>query len=147
MKLMLNAKVEATSFQEVIERVGLNMEKAGFVKDTYVQAVLDREKDLPTGLKIGKINVAIPHTDIQHVNETVVGIATLKEPVKFHLMEDPSQEVEVDIVFLLGVTQPKEQTKLLGSLMSIFKDKERLVKLKEATTEHEIHDIFQLVTQ
>lgn len=145
MKTTFNAKVKAAHYQEVIRKLGQQLQKAGYVKDSYVNAVIEREKILPTGLRTGSINVAIPHTDLQHVNETVMAVATLDEPVKFHLMEDPSQEVDVDIVFLLGIARPKEQTELLSKLMSIFKDGDRLKKLKEARTEEDFNNFINLV--
>ena len=36
-------------------------------EDTYVDALKDREKDFPTGVNMGNIEIAIPHTDKQHV--------------------------------------------------------------------------------
>ncbi|WP_428909923.1 PTS sugar transporter subunit IIA [Niallia sp. Krafla_26] len=145
MKTVFHLGLKATHYQEVIETLGNQLNEAGYVKDSYVDAVLERESVLPTGLKTGSLNVAIPHTDMQHVNETVMAVATLDQPVKFNLMEDPSQEADVDIVFLLGVTKPKEQTELLSALMSIFKDKERLEKIKEAKTESDCERILNLV--
>lgn len=145
LKTVFHLGLKATHYQEVIETLGNQLNEAGYVKDSYVDAVLERESVLPTGLKTGSLNVAIPHTDMQHVNETVMAVATLDQPVKFNLMEDPSQEADVDIVFLLGVTKPKEQTELLSALMSIFKDKERLEKIKEAKTESDCERILNLV--
>lgn len=143
--MLFKAKVRAEKDREVIKRLGKQLYEEGYVKDSYIGAVIEREKELPTGLKTGSINVAIPHTDIMHVNETFLAIATLENPVKFRLMEDPSQEVDIDIVFLLGVKQPKEQTKLLSALMAIFKDDQSLEKIKNAQSEEDCNEILKLV--
>ncbi|MFD1449067.1 PTS sugar transporter subunit IIA [Oceanobacillus profundus] len=146
-ELILNNKLSTRDYTEVIKTLGRQMVDAGYAKETYIQAVLDREKTLPTGLKAGITNVAIPHTDITHVNKSAVAIATLNEPVKFHLMEDPSKEVDVDIVFLLAVSQPEEQTELLRNLMAIFQDKELLLKIKNAENKDSLHEILKLATK
>lgn len=61
------------------------MFEKGYVKSTYIDAVLEREKTLPTGLDIGEMCVAIPHTDSKHVNESNVALAVLKNPVEFRI--------------------------------------------------------------
>lgn len=146
-EMIFNAKLSANNFTEVIEILGQQMIDCNYVKETYTQAVLEREDILPTGLKAGIVNVAIPHTDVTHVNKSAVAIATLSEPVSFHLMEDPSKEAEVKIVFLLAVSQPKEQTELLSTLMSIFKDNELLLKIKNAEHNDSLSEIFKSSTK
>lgn len=70
------------------------MFEKGYVKSTYIDAVLEREKTLPTGLDIGEMCVAIPHTDSKHVNESNVALAVLKNPVEFRNMIDPSKKLK-----------------------------------------------------
>lgn len=141
-ELILNAELEASDFNEVIQTLGQQLLDNDLVKETYIQAVLERESSLPTGLKAGKINVAIPHTDYTHVKKTAVAIATLSEPVEFCLMEEPTKTVSVEVVFLLAVSQPKEQTELLRNLMVLLQDEDQLLKVKTAKTNENLHEIF-----
>lgn len=60
--------VEAANAEEAIRKVGQRFYDEGFVKDTYIDAVVAREKNYATGLQLADIAVAMPHTDPQHVN-------------------------------------------------------------------------------
>ncbi|MFD1064923.1 PTS sugar transporter subunit IIA [Oceanobacillus locisalsi] len=134
-ELIVNTKLDAKTDEEVISSLSQQMEKKGYVKPTYKNAVLARERELPTGLKGESIGIAIPHTDNNHVNQLSVSIATLANPVTFQLMEDPSQNVDVEVVFLLAVSEPKDQTMLLKAVMGILKDNTLLTSIRNAESE------------
>ena len=70
--------------EQVLSAVADAMCEMGLVKDTYKQAILDREKEFPTGLNTGGCNIAIPHADVTHVNEASICVGILEEPVMFH---------------------------------------------------------------
>ena len=72
--------LEAKSSDEVFEKLGGLFIAEGYCRDTYVDALKDREKDFPTGVNMGSIGIAIPHTDKQHVIKGGVAIGVLKEP-------------------------------------------------------------------
>ncbi|PAD25163.1 PTS fructose transporter subunit IIA [Niallia circulans] len=129
---LVKVKLKVNSSEEVIKILGEMLLESGYVTDTYIDAVLQRELSLPTGLQIGRINVAIPHTDSTHVKESTIALATLEEPVSFQLMADPAQEVDVKLVFLLAVKEPKKQVKLLKQLMAIFQNEELLNRMEKA---------------
>ena len=55
----------AQNAADVVSNLGERLIEGGYVKDSFVQAALIREKSMPTGLPLnGKYNAAIPHTDI-----------------------------------------------------------------------------------
>lgn len=141
-EILTNRGLEVETDKEVIEVLGKQLLDLGFVKETYIEAVLEREAILPTGLRTGVVNVAIPHTDVTHVNQTAVSISTLMKPVKFYLMEDPSQEIYVDIVFLLAVKQPEEQVQLLKNLIAIFQNKELLERIANEKDRESLNQIL-----
>ena len=84
-------KSEAKTYQEIIKELGEHLFSKGYVKDTFTQAVLDREEAYPTGLQAPGGGVAIPHTDSEHVITSALSIATLDEPVDFHVMAEPDK--------------------------------------------------------
>ncbi|MDY3006364.1 PTS sugar transporter subunit IIA, partial [Anaerococcus porci] len=88
----------------------------------------------------GEIKVAIPHTDPKHVKSAAIAVATLSNKVKFKNMEDPNENIGVDLVFMLAVADPKSQVPLLVKLMSIFSDKELLKKIKNSKSGNEIKE-------
>ena len=140
---LINVNLNVKDSNEIIEVLGRQLLESGFVKETYINAVLKREENLPTGLRTGSVNVAIPHTDVTHVNKSAIAISTLEKPVNFSLMEDPTKEAEVELVFLLAVKEPEEQTKLLKSLMSIFQNKELLDQIKNAKNSRSLNELLK----
>lgn len=60
--------------------------KKGYVKDSYGDEILTREKLFPTGLATQGVKVAIPHTDAKYVNVPAILIAKLKHPIVFKAM-------------------------------------------------------------
>ena len=135
--------LDCNSREELIKYMSDQMMDAGKVKETYCNAVLERELIYPTGLNTGDIKVAIPHTDPVHVNSAGISVATLKNRVEFKNMEDPNQNIDVDLVFMLAVANPEAQVPLLVKLMGVFSDKELLKKIKDSKTKHEIKQILE----
>jgi PTS system galactitol-specific IIA component len=139
--------MEAENSNEIIEQLGTLLLAKGHVKDSYIQAVLEREKNLPTGLSIGDFCVAIPHTDSGHVNQSNIAIATLKNSSVFHSMVNPEEQLNVEVVFLLAVKDPNLQVQLLKNLMSIFQDKELLIKLRNVRSKKEVSRLLSCLEQ
>jgi len=139
--------MEAETSNEIIEQLGALLLSKGHVKDSYIQAVLEREKNLPTGLSIGDFCVAIPHTDSGHVNQSNIAIATLKNSSVFHSMVNPEEQLNVELVFLLAVKDPNLQIQLLKNLMSIFQDKELLIKLRNVSSKQEVSRLLSCLEQ
>ena len=107
---------------DVIKFLSEELREKGFVKESFCGAVLEREKKYPTGLYLGKINVAIPHADIKYVNKPGMAITTLRKPILFKKMDDPALSIPVHIVFLLALVDPNEYVKFLSSLTRSFSD-------------------------
>ncbi len=72
----------------VIRFLASKLIEKGVVKADFADAVVEREMGFPTGLQVGEINVAIPHTDAKYVNAAGMAVATLKRPVNFGKMDE-----------------------------------------------------------
>ncbi|AJG97238.1 MULTISPECIES: PTS sugar transporter subunit IIA [Clostridium] len=142
---LIALNLEVKNKEEVIQELGKRMFEKGYVKSTYIDAVLEREKTLPTGLDIGEMCVAIPHTDSKHVNESNVALAVLKNPVEFRNMIDPSKKVEVMVVFLLAINDPDSQVTLLSKLMSVFQNVELLKQIKSSSSTEEVTKLLECI--
>ncbi|WP_422444919.1 PTS sugar transporter subunit IIA [Thermoanaerobacterium sp. DL9XJH110] len=143
--IVLNLKAESRS--DVISQLGNLMKKKGYVKETYKDAVLKREEKYPTGLPSEGIYVAIPHTDGSHVNNSAIAVATLKTPVVFKMMGNPENEVNVEIVIMLAIKNPDDQIQLLKKLMSVFQNRELLLKLKTSRNREEVVDLLRFLDE
>ncbi|WP_303995991.1 PTS sugar transporter subunit IIA [Megamonas hypermegale] len=130
--------VEAENQFNLLEKVADNLHQLGYVKDTYKNAVIEREKVFATGLPTLMGGVAIPHTDIQHVNTPAISIVRLKNPVDFVIMGDDTATVAVDLIFMLAMKEEHAQLELLQSLMGILQDEEALSFIKKAPTKEDI---------
>ena len=115
----------------------------GVAKESYLQGLKDREAVFPTGLRCTNMGVAIPHTDVCHVNKTQIGFMTLDAPVKFREMGTEDQYVDVEVVFMLALKEAHQQLETLQRLMALFMDDEKMDRLKNCTTYEEYYQIIQ----
>jgi PTS system galactitol-specific IIA component len=140
---LIISQLEAANVKEIIESLGNKLHAFGYVKDSYVPAVIKREGIFPTGLPLGNINVAIPHTDVEHVNKPAIAVATLANPVAFGNMGDSGNTLKVSIVFLLAMKEPHAQVDLLQNLVETFQNPEVLEILLGAANPKEIEKILK----
>ncbi len=125
-----NLKAEKTD--DVFEKLGGEFIRCGYTKDSYINALKEREADFPTGLDIGGFGIAIPHTDISHVYKDGVAIASLENPVSFIQMGTDDEPVDVNLVFMLSVKDPAKHMSHLQRIVEIIQDQEVLEKIKAA---------------
>jgi galactitol PTS system EIIA component len=112
---------------------------SGATKETYCQAMLDREMLYPTGLPTEGIKVALPHADAEYVNFSALAIATLRNPVKFQEMGgEPDSLLDVEIILMLANADPHEQVETLRTLVDFFDEPSALESLKGAETPAEL---------
>ena len=82
--LVVRIDEEGLSCEDVERRLAAVLEGQGYVKDTYAQAIVDREANFPTALDMGGLNVAIPHCDVVNVNKAAMCMGVLAHPVDWH---------------------------------------------------------------
>ena len=115
--------LEAESKEEAIRVLGNLLYKNGYVKDSFVSAVIAREREFATGLSVEGYGVAIPHTDTHHVIKQTVGVAILKEPIKFCVMGDPcSSEVDVKLILMLAVPDKNNVLTMITQIVEMIQD-------------------------
>ncbi|GGK00638.1 PTS sugar transporter subunit IIA [Lentibacillus kapialis] len=131
---------------DVLKKMSENVQEQSLVKASFGRAILDREKEFPTGLDTDHIGVALPHTDKEHVITPFIAVGVLEHPVSFQLMGGGNVEIEVDIVFMLGVTDPSAQVEVLQQLMEMIQNEELSNKLESAQTKGEVISSLQHFT-
>jgi PTS system galactitol-specific IIA component len=125
---------DATDAKDVISHLGKLLFDAGYVRDTFVDAALDRESRLPTGLPLsGDINAAIPHTEVEHVTKPGLAMATLVIPVAFQNMVAPEEAVPCQLVFVMALDQPKAQVEMLQEIAGVLQSPEIIKSLMTAS--------------
>lgn len=112
--------------ENLLRKFSQVMFQQGYVKDSYATAIIDREKEFPTGLNTPGIKIAMPHTYPEHVLKSAILVATLQKPVCFHEMGNDKNMVDVQMLFMLAVTDPKGHLNILSKLLSIFSNEAQL---------------------
>jgi PTS system galactitol-specific IIA component len=136
--------MDAENAEEVIRNISGKLLYAGFVRATFTNAVLAREKDIPTGLPLsGQYNAAIPHTEVEHVVKSGIGLATLAHPVTFRNMVSPEEMVDVQLVFVLALDQPESQIEMLQEIAQVLQKPGVVKALMEAKNLYQVHAALQ----
>ncbi|RGD74472.1 PTS sugar transporter subunit IIA [Anaerofustis stercorihominis] len=135
--------VEAENSDELLTNLSDVLTKKKFVKNSFKDAIINREKVFPTGLPSPGVKVAIPHTDAEHVLNSCITIAKLKKPIKFIEMGTSSNILDIELVFMLAINAPKDQLTVLQNIMNTLSNKKLLLELKKADTSKKVIDIIK----
>jgi PTS system galactitol-specific IIA component len=125
-------KVDMDNRTQLLEYMATKLKDYGYVKDSYIGAIVQREEKFSTGLELEKFGVAIPHTDAIHVKQSTISIATLEHPIEFYEMGNPDKKVKVHIVMMLAMAEGKDQVSLLTRIMGLVQEPELLKAMYEA---------------
>ncbi len=90
---LIDVKVKVDKKDKLLEEMVEKMVQAGKVNPKFLDSVLSRESVTTTS--IGNM-VALPHGDMNLVNEPCVSVATLSKPIKW--FEDDDEKVQVVII-------------------------------------------------
>lgn len=126
--LMLEAAPR--SWEDAIQAAYRELHDKHFVKDSFLQGCIEREKIYPTGL-MTEVPVAIPHTDSIHVITPAICVIKLRTPVLFHNMETPEQEVPAQFVFCMALKSGDAQIDMLKAILNTAQDKKFLLEAKK----------------
>lgn len=142
-KSLITIGMEADSYQDVFKQLGGALIQEGYAKSSYIEALTAREKEYPTGLDIDGVGVAIPHTDVSHVNKAGIAIAVLKHPVTFIQMGTDDEEVSVKLVFMLSVIDPNAHIDELQKILAVIQDTAVLEQVIGAQNAEKIIEIIK----
>lgn len=142
-KELININSQSRSVEEFFRITSKELLELGFVKETFFNAINEREKVFPTGLQLEHIAVAIPHTDIEHIIKPFVYINKLnKYQLEFIQMGTDDVIIKPEYIFILGIKDPKGQVELLSTLIEFFNNKDFVTKLKNSKTENEVYNLL-----
>lgn len=129
--------------KDALMYLGNKLVTAGFVKETFPDALIEREKVFPTGLQFPHYGVAIPHTDAVHVNETKVAIMTMTNPVEFVQMGSESQKVPVSLVIMLAIKESHSQVEMLQKLMGVLQNENLVQSILESDNSEIVENLLK----
>lgn len=139
---LIQTKLNAKDSTDAIRTLGGLLHAQGYVHDTFIDAVIEREKVFATGLPTPEIQVAIPHADVEHVNRSAIAVGILANPVTFGEMGSLDGTVDVQIVCCLAVKESESLVSLLQNLVGIFQDAAFLRHLLEQDNARDVANLI-----
>ncbi len=114
-------RVTARDSDELLTKMAAAVVENGHGRPSLIDAVRAREQKFPTGLPT-PVPSAIPHTDPVHVLHAGLAVATLAKPVVFAQMGGAGEQLAVEIVVLLCITEPGDQVGALQEVLARLGD-------------------------
>lgn len=130
--------LEAQTDLEALGTLGKIAVEENIVSESFVEAIVFREKEYPTALPV-KHGVAIPHTDGIHVKEDKLLIASLKKPVSFYEMGgDEEDKVDVSLIIMLAISEGGKHLSVLQRLIGSIQNNDFVEGLIKAESSEEM---------
>lgn len=136
---LISLQIEASDWEDAIKQAASPLEKAGKIKGSYIERIIDNAKEAGPYFVISP-HVALPHSrPDDDVIESAIGIATLKNPVSFgNDANDP-----VKYIFCLCATDQEGHLKALAELANLLEQKSFYDLLDRANSPKEIMDYIK----
>ncbi|WP_313577678.1 PTS sugar transporter subunit IIA [Lacrimispora sp.] len=135
--------LQAETNQDAIKAMSSLLFEQGYVKESYIEAVKEREKVFYTGLGFEELGVALPHTDAVHVIHQAIAIGILKKPVAFKTMGELDGTVDVKLMFMLAINKPDKQLDFLSSMIDSCQKPGKLLSVYNASAPEEAVELFK----
>jgi PTS system galactitol-specific IIA component len=142
MQLFVRDNIFFEDHFQALKHIGDAMLNAGVVKNTYPQALLDREKDYPTGIALEGYSIAIPHCSADNAITPAIYLIRPNAPVPFDQADDTGI-VNAQLIIALIVTDPKDQLVLLKNLFTNIQNPEFFYALLNAEDEETLVSTFK----
>jgi PTS system galactitol-specific IIA component len=111
---------DVTTGVEAIRLLASAAVDQGFAHASFVDAVVEREREHPTGLPV-PTPVAIPHADAHHILRPALAALVPSQPLLFGEMGSRDRTVEAELVVMMLVSDPQGQVPLLGRLLGVLR--------------------------
>lgn len=126
---------EASDRMDFFTKLGEELSSRGYIKDTWFDAITTREKNFPTGLACQSVNVAIPHTDPEHLVKPYIAVIRPAAPIEFEAMAGMGDPVQAELIVNLGLlAHANDQVAILQALMGVFMNDEAVAEVLAQTT-------------
>ncbi len=131
------------SVEDTIRELANLLCSHGYTTEAYAHAVLEREKEFPTGLPTEPFGVALPHADSEHVSRTGIAVGILSSPLEFHVMGSSDETVQVRLVFLMAIREADLLVKALQGFALAFQKPEVLERLTTASSPSKVIETLE----
>jgi PTS system galactitol-specific IIA component len=138
-----------TSNLEVLSAMGGLFEEYVDVRPGYTEALIQREREFPTGLPTTPYGVAIPHADGRYVIQPGLAVCTLKRPILFREMGNPQNAVSVKLAILIALPEAQQtaQVTILQWLLSLIQHQPFLEDVARCEVHSQVLQTFKEYSQ
>ncbi|CAM2776849.1 PTS sugar transporter subunit IIA [Dolosigranulum pigrum] len=140
---LVNIENKSTSLIDFFESASRELVEENFVEESFFEAILSREQIYPTGLVLENINIAIPHTDVDHIKKPFIYINKMEDDIEFTQMGSDDKKVIPEYVIILGIKEPKKQVTLLSTLIELFNNSNFLDELQNCNNNDDLIKLFK----
>lgn len=137
--------IKGENQEEVLKTIAKKLHQTGYVKEEFIEAIMTREHEYPTGLPSSAPAVAIPHTNYDLVNRTTIAVATLEQPIVFYNMEAVNEKIDVQIIIMLAIAEPKGQIEMLQKIIEFIQSDQLRNELLFAQSKEEMLTITKKI--
>lgn len=135
--LVVRIPGEGLTTEGVERALAGELERQGYAKDGFTNAILEREREYPTALDMGGMNVAMPHCDPSNVNKPAICMGVLEHPVSWRRMDDPESTCEVSLVCMLALTEAHAHLEMLQKVIALVQNQELIERIVAAASAEE----------
>ncbi len=119
------------------------LEGEGYLEPGWLEAIEQRERAYPTGLRCETAEIAIPHVDPEFISKPYIAIVKPCKPVEFEHMAQLGDPVQAGLIINLGLkAHNTDQVAVLQALMEIFADPQKTKAVTEQATAQGLVDTF-----
>ena len=113
----------------------------GYVIPQFKEEIIKREMEFPTGLVTKSINISIPHSETEYVLKEGIIVAILPEKIKFNRMDNPEEEIQVEVSFILLLKDKDRHIVILQQLAELLQWR-KLYKIRECDSKRDIEQLL-----
>lgn len=110
----------AKNYNEVFSVVYKELLRNNYVEEGFLEALIKREEEYPTGLQGVDTVIAIPHADPVYIKRSFIAAVRTIEPVTFMEMTKSGLSLKTRIIFILGLKRDGEQLMTLKAIVDNF---------------------------
>lgn len=134
--------IDVPNYEKLFIKMNEIFLKRDYVNNQYLDMILKREKNYPTGLNFGKYCISIPHTYPECIKEEKIVFIRLVNPINFIEMGSTDIKLDVKVVVMLLIKRGDKQVDLLLKLMKLFEDENNYNFLE---TQKDVNKIYEFL--
>ncbi|SKC69507.1 PTS sugar transporter subunit IIA [Maledivibacter halophilus] len=133
--------IETKSREELFLKIEEFLVEKKYAIKGLGQALIDREKEYPTGLALKGINIAIAHADPKYSLDNKICAIKPQDKIVFQNIEN-LEKLNIDLIFILLLKDSGNHLNILRTISSVFLDDDFIAAVKETKNSQELFQVL-----